>query len=76
VDPDCSYCKVEGPKRSGELRDDDRVLSWTRGDHEGGAVRLLERAAEPFRGMILNDLLTALTRIDQSYEPRIVRTGK
>lgn len=38
VNPDCSHCIDEARRRSSELRDDDRVLAWTRGKYEGGAV--------------------------------------
>src|SRR5262249_41175651 len=38
VDPDCSYCRVEAKRAVGALRDDDRVLAWIRGDHDGGAI--------------------------------------
>ncbi|HEV3343689.1 MAG TPA: DUF3179 domain-containing (seleno)protein [Pirellulales bacterium] len=38
VNPNCSHCVDEAKRRSAELRDDDRVLSWTRGKYEGGAI--------------------------------------
>jgi hypothetical protein len=41
VNPDCSHCKDEARRRAGELRDDDRVLSWirdTKGQYNGGAI--------------------------------------
>lgn len=38
VNPDCSHCVDEARRRAGELRDDDRVLAWTRGKYQGGAV--------------------------------------
>jgi hypothetical protein len=38
VNPPCSYCNEEAARRSKELRDDDRVLAWIRGVHDGGAV--------------------------------------
>ncbi|HWB12967.1 MAG TPA: DUF3179 domain-containing (seleno)protein [Pirellulales bacterium] len=38
VNPNCSHCVDEAKRRSAELRDDDRVLAWTRGKYEGGAI--------------------------------------
>jgi hypothetical protein len=38
VNPNCSHCVDEARRRSAELRDDDRVLAWTRGKYEGGAI--------------------------------------
>lgn len=38
VNPNCSHCIDEARRRSSELRDDDRVLAWTRGKYEGGAI--------------------------------------
>ena len=41
VNPDCSHCKDEARRRAGELRDDDRVLSWirdTKGQYNGGTI--------------------------------------
>jgi len=38
VNPPCSYCIDESKRRAGELREDDRVLAWIRGKHDGGAV--------------------------------------
>src|SRR6266853_5577261 len=38
VNPPCSYCIDESQRRAGELREDDRVLAWVRGKHDGGAV--------------------------------------
>ena len=38
VNPACSHCGDEAKKRAGELRDDDRVLSWIRGYSDGGAI--------------------------------------
>jgi hypothetical protein len=38
VNPNCSHCVDEARRRSTELRDDDRVLAWTRGKYEGGAI--------------------------------------
>jgi Protein of unknown function (DUF3179) len=38
VNPECSHCVDEAKRRAGELRDDDRVLSWVRGYSDGGAI--------------------------------------
>ena len=38
VNPQCSHCIDESKRRAGELRDDDRVLAWVRGQYDGGAV--------------------------------------
>lgn len=38
VNPNCSHCIDESKRRSSELRDDDRVLAWTRGKYDGGAI--------------------------------------
>lgn len=38
VNPNCSHCKDEAQRRKEELRDDDRVLCWTRGKYDGGAI--------------------------------------
>lgn len=38
VDPDCSYCRDEARRAGAALRDDDRVLAWIRGQHDGGAI--------------------------------------
>jgi hypothetical protein len=40
VGPPCSHCRDEARRRAAELRDDDRVLSWVRGDFDGGAIPL------------------------------------
>lgn len=40
VNPQCSHCNIEAERRAHELRDDDRVLAWTRGKYDGGAVPL------------------------------------
>lgn len=40
VNPNCSHCIDEAKRRAGELRDDDRVLAWTRGKYDGGAIPL------------------------------------
>jgi hypothetical protein len=46
VNPNCSHCRDEAKRRAGELRDDDRVLCWTRGYSDGGAI--------PFRFFLNN----------------------
>ena len=38
VNPPCSYCVTEAKRRAGELKPNDPVLSWTRSNHEGGAI--------------------------------------
>ncbi|HMF14015.1 MAG TPA: DUF3179 domain-containing (seleno)protein [Gemmataceae bacterium] len=38
VNPQCSHCRDEAKRRAGELRDNDRVLCWTRGYSDGGAI--------------------------------------
>ena len=38
VNPSCSHCLDEAKRRAGELKPDDRVLAWTRGYSEGGAI--------------------------------------
>jgi len=38
VNPACSHCVDEAKRRAGELKPDDRVLAWTRGYSEGGAI--------------------------------------
>ena len=38
VNPNCSHCRDEAQRRAGELRPDDRVLCWTRGYSDGGAI--------------------------------------
>jgi len=38
VNPQCSHCKDEAKRRADELRDSDRVLCWTRGYSDGGAI--------------------------------------
>src|SRR5262245_316965 len=40
VNPNCSHCVDESKRRSGELRDNDRVLAWIRGKYDGGAIPL------------------------------------
>ena len=38
INPACSHCIDESKRKAGELRDDDRVLSWVRGKYDGGAI--------------------------------------
>jgi hypothetical protein len=38
VNPACSHCIDEAKRRSAELQENDRVLSWIRGYSEGGAI--------------------------------------
>jgi len=38
VNPTCSHCQDEAKRRATELKPDDRVLSWTRGYSDGGAI--------------------------------------
>jgi hypothetical protein len=38
VNPNCSHCVDEAKRRKDELKDGDRVLVWTRGKYDGGAV--------------------------------------
>ena len=38
VNPPCSHCKDEAKRRKGELTESDRVLCWTRGKYDGGAI--------------------------------------
>src|SRR5262245_1026444 len=38
VNPNCSHCIDESKRRANDLRDDDRVLCWTRGKYDGGAI--------------------------------------
>ncbi len=40
VNPECSHCVDEAKRRARDLRADDRVLAWTRGKYDGGAVPL------------------------------------
>jgi len=40
VNPACSHCRDEAKRRAGELKPGDRVLAWTRGYSDGGAVPL------------------------------------
>src|SRR5882757_3429517 len=38
VNPTCSHCRDEAKRRAVELKSADRVLSWTRGYSDGGAI--------------------------------------
>ena len=38
VNPACSHCRDEAKRRAGELKPEDRILAWTRGYSEGGAI--------------------------------------
>jgi len=38
VNPACSHCIDEAKRRAADLRPDDRVLVWTRGKYDGGAI--------------------------------------
>src|ERR1700674_5891170 len=38
VNPACSHCVDEAKRRGRELKPDDRVLAWTRGYSDGGAI--------------------------------------
>jgi hypothetical protein len=38
VNPACSHCRDEAQRRAAELRPTDRILAWTRGYSEGGAI--------------------------------------
>jgi hypothetical protein len=38
VNPSCSHCQDEAKRRAAELRPGDRVLAWTRGYSDGGAI--------------------------------------
>ena len=40
VNPQCSHCRDEAKRRSADLKPDDRVLAWTRGYSDGGAIPL------------------------------------
>jgi RNA polymerase sigma factor (sigma-70 family) len=40
VKPECSHCREEARRRAGELREEDRVLCWVRGDFDGGVIPL------------------------------------
>jgi len=38
VNPACSHCRDEAKRRAADLKPDDRVLAWTRGYSDGGAI--------------------------------------
>ena len=38
VNPTCSHCIDEASSKAGDLREDDRVLAWIRGESDGGAI--------------------------------------
>ena len=38
VNPNCSHCRDEAKRRADDLKPDDRVLCWTRGYSDGGAI--------------------------------------
>jgi hypothetical protein len=38
VNPACSHCRDEAKRRAADLNSDDRVLAWTRGYSDGGAI--------------------------------------
>src|SRR5689334_6749099 len=38
VNPQCSHCRDEAKRRADDLKDGDRVLCWTRGYSDGGAI--------------------------------------
>ena len=40
VNPNCSHCVDESKRRGDQLKKDDRVLAWIRGNYEGGAIPL------------------------------------
>src|SRR6266511_320867 len=40
VNPACSHCRDEAKRRAGQLKPEDRVLAWTRGYSDGGAIPL------------------------------------
>ena len=49
-EPPCSYCSTE--HRKGLIRDDDLVLAWIRGSHNGGAIPVRYFLAGP---RVIND---------------------
>jgi hypothetical protein len=49
-EPPCSYCSTEN--RKGLVRDDDLVLAWIRGAHNGGAIPVRHFLAGP---RVIND---------------------
>ncbi|MEQ9411475.1 MAG: DUF3179 domain-containing (seleno)protein [Fuerstiella sp.] len=50
TEPPCSYCSTQ--HRKGLIRDDDRVVAWIRGAHNGGAIPLRHFLAGP---RVIND---------------------
>jgi quercetin dioxygenase-like cupin family protein len=38
INPTCSHCQDEAKRRAKDLKNDDRVLCWTRGYSDGGAI--------------------------------------
>jgi hypothetical protein len=38
VNPNCSHCRDEAARRAADLLPNDRVLAWTRGKYQGGAI--------------------------------------
>jgi len=50
TEPPCSYCSTQ--HRKGFVKDDDRVLAWIRGAHNGGAIPLRHFLAAP---RVIND---------------------
>jgi hypothetical protein len=50
TEPQCSYCSTQ--HRKGLIRDDDRVLTWLRGAHNGGSISVRHFLAAP---RVIND---------------------
>lgn len=50
TEPPCSYCSTQ--HRKGLIEDDDRVVAWIRGAHNGGAIPLRHFLSEP---RVIND---------------------
>ena len=50
TEPPCSYCSTQ--HRKGLIRDDDLVVAWIRGAHNGGAIPVRHFLAGP---RIIND---------------------
>ena len=50
TEPPCSYCSTQ--HRKGLIRDDDRVLAWIRGAHNGGSIPVRHFLAAP---RVIND---------------------
>jgi hypothetical protein len=67
VNPACSHCRDEAKRRAAELKDTDRVLAWTRGYSEGGAIPIRFFLA-PYRvisdsyGVFVNDVEAGYVR--------------